>query len=595
MRALAVILALCFALSWTVSSPALAVELDTSEPLAAPVFSLTVTAPRWIASGDVKALDLEALEAAGAVTVADALRMTPDIVILQYGRLGSPQRVGIRGTGASQALILLDGAPVPTGSHAALFEIPLSDIDRIEIVKAQGLSLLSDGAIYIRTKAANADAASFAQSSGRFPEWDLLVTESGAVGETEFLLTAYHATLPFGLAGESDRQRYVRVRLDRDMAEGARASANLAWSLSERGTTPGSTSAWNSPAADASGYDDVVVANVAYESRLGQGALKARGFAHLANEDLDPLGRRSGKNDLVVGAEIQATMELGASELVVGAGARRESARGGELDGDGVVFDFATLFAKLTRPLGTRAQVSVGAQADRYAAFRPVVSPSLVVAVQPLPQTVLKASALHAFRPPSLSDWRAQAGGSSDLLPEQGWRYELGLAQSLGWGSVGVDLFREELTDRIYRRPDAAGGTRSENLSETVTQGVDLTVGAPLGKALSASVRLRLVDDRNGNGERLPYVASQEMRLGLQYQGSSTQGNVELQLLGSRTDETGAPLAPLAVANGRIVHAAGRNIDLFAEGYNLFDAQDAKGALGGFPGRTIIFGASLNF
>ena len=49
----------------------------------------------------------------GATTVGDALRLSPEVLILRYGRGGAIESIGIKGMGAAQAAIFLDGAPVP--------------------------------------------------------------------------------------------------------------------------------------------------------------------------------------------------------------------------------------------------------------------------------------------------------------------------------------------------------------------------------------------------------------------------------------------------------------------------------------------------
>src|SRR5690606_41125035 len=49
----------------------------------APPFSLVLLARRLIGAGSVTALDLKSLQAAGATTVGDALRLSPEVLILR--------------------------------------------------------------------------------------------------------------------------------------------------------------------------------------------------------------------------------------------------------------------------------------------------------------------------------------------------------------------------------------------------------------------------------------------------------------------------------------------------------------------------------
>lgn len=556
-------------------------------------YSLVVTASKLDPDEQVIVIDVRALEESGAVTVADALRLTPEVVVLQYGARGSVDKIGLKGTGFTQALILVDGSPSPALGSAVLLDLPLSAVERIEIIKGRR-SLGGAGAVNIVTKAAAAKAAAQVTSSTGFAARDIQLVDGGQLGEADFRVTASLASKPWALPGLYERRNYLHLRFDHELSPRSELSASVTLGVAER---PGSGSA--DPAPSGLGQiDDAAALDISYAQELSRGILETKAFARIARKGAEILGEGFKERTSLVGGEVRATLEMGRSELTIGALAAREAGFSALASEPTDAVESRALFGELKQSLGQSVTAAVGAHAHFDPGFAPVLSPSIVISVSPLPQTTLRASAAHAYRPPSVSELRMQAAGVPKLQPEQGWRYELGLSREIGRGGIDLGVYEERLADRIALRPDAAGVSRPVNLSETVTRGVELGVRAALGGGLSSVLRWRSRDDRDAaTGAKLPFIPSNEVKLGLYYTGASTRGNLELQLTGERLGASGASIAPQAVANGRIVHAASRDLDIFLEGYNLFDVSgETYGETQAIsPGRTIMVGASLKF
>lgn len=572
------------------SAFALSIAVHAAEPVNAeledaPPFSLVVLARRLIGAGSVTALDLKSLEAAGATTVGDALRLSPEVLILHYGRGGAIESIGIKGMGAAQAAIFLDGAPVPAKGAAPLLDAPLAGIERIEIVKGDPAAVGNGGAIHIITKGANRLEASYVGSSSRFPHRDIVASDSGSIGAARYFVSVAHSNQP-ALPGQSDRQRYMSFRLQRELpSSSSQLSAGFTWTLTEWGAPLVD----ESPAPLAEGYRDLAAGDVTWMRELSAGVVEARGYAQRTRELDEPLVDSPPQDEVTVGGEIRATLETAAGETVVGATFRRES--------DDVRSTFAAnLFAKLSRPFGDFAQASFGGQFHLLPDHDPAFSPSAQISLLPFPQTAARASIAHAVRPVTLDELQAYDGEADPLRPQSAWRYELGLSHQLSWGVIDVDVFRAHASDRIYWLPDGNGVRRPQNLVETITQGVDITASAPLTSALTSFVGWRWTSDKDAVTKKsLPFVPEHELRWGIRYQGQATRGNFELRFLGPRSNGTGATLPAAALATGRIVHAAGRNLDLFAEGHNLFDVKETSEQHGASSGRKLMVGASWAF
>ncbi|MEO7742691.1 MAG: TonB-dependent receptor [Usitatibacter sp.] len=115
---------------------------------------VVVTATRAL-SGDLSTLrdavviTREDLEAMGQLTLAEALQRRAGVEIRATGGPGQPTGLFLRGAGAAQTLVLVDGLRVgsATAGTTAIEAIPLAMIERIEVVKGSLSSLYGSEAI----------------------------------------------------------------------------------------------------------------------------------------------------------------------------------------------------------------------------------------------------------------------------------------------------------------------------------------------------------------------------------------------------------------------------------------------------------------
>jgi len=84
----------------------------------------------------------------GYRTVADAIENLPGVNLSRYGAAGSLATASMRGSTSEQVLILADGIPLGAQSGSPDLEsIPLTGVDRIEIVEGGGSALYGAGSI----------------------------------------------------------------------------------------------------------------------------------------------------------------------------------------------------------------------------------------------------------------------------------------------------------------------------------------------------------------------------------------------------------------------------------------------------------------
>ena len=99
--------------------------------------------------GDVTVIDAEEIQRAGQSTFVELLQTQPGVEISSNGGLGSNSSVFLRGTNANQVVVLVDGLRVSsiTDGRTNFGNIPLSQIERIEILRGPASSLYGQDAV----------------------------------------------------------------------------------------------------------------------------------------------------------------------------------------------------------------------------------------------------------------------------------------------------------------------------------------------------------------------------------------------------------------------------------------------------------------
>ncbi len=114
---------------------------------------------------DVSVISREEIEMAGQSSLPQLLARQPGIEYTQSGGAGSAQSLFIRGTNSEHALVLIDGMRVNSATlgTTALSRIPLSQIERIEILRGPASALYGadaiGGVVQIFTKQGSGPAA----------------------------------------------------------------------------------------------------------------------------------------------------------------------------------------------------------------------------------------------------------------------------------------------------------------------------------------------------------------------------------------------------------------------------------------------------
>lgn len=99
--------------------------------------------------GDVTVIDREQIERMGAGSFTDLLRLQPGVQINTSGGAGTASSIFLRGTNDQHVVVLVDGLRINSATQGttAYEKIPLSQIERVEILRGPASSLYGADAI----------------------------------------------------------------------------------------------------------------------------------------------------------------------------------------------------------------------------------------------------------------------------------------------------------------------------------------------------------------------------------------------------------------------------------------------------------------
>ena len=164
----------------------------------------------------------EDIARAGQQTLVEVLQALGGVEVASNGGFGQPSSVFMRGANSGHTLVLVDGMRIGSATlgTTALENIPLSQVERIEVVPGQLSSLYGSdaigGVVQIFTKSGKfAPSASVAAGAGTYGTTSASAGIFRAIGSAEFGLNAgyfdssgFDATKPGAFGHDPDKDGY---------------------------------------------------------------------------------------------------------------------------------------------------------------------------------------------------------------------------------------------------------------------------------------------------------------------------------------------------------------------------------------------------
>ena len=578
---------------------------------------LTVTATRVPAPpadgpARVTVLDSTVLHSVGTSSLADALSSHGGLFVRRYGE-GGLATPALRGTGASQTTILLDGQRIndPQLGHLDLSLLPTILLRSVEVMHGPASPLHGSdglgGAIHLRTLHPDPSlTVRGTAQAGAFGERGGSLLAGGAVGEHTSLVAAAEVHQTEGDFPYVDEARFPEETVRRRNADRVRRTA-FARLRSRLGTHRVQIAGWGTWSArglpptssTAAAHDRQRDTQLRLWGRdrlpLGAGTLTIRGLLQYSRlryldpaQDLDQTGR-------TWTTSFESTFRTPVSDrwhVATGLTGSHAQAQHPRL-ADAARQVHGGTFVEATGTYG-RLRVFPALRADAYGMPqgdpRLAINPRLGINWTPLssrPNLHLKGQIGRSFRVPTFNDRYWEPGGNPGLRPERSWSADVGVRLDRPWGHIETTAFGHWRADQIVWAPSGEGYWTPNNVDRARAFGGEVSAAGtwplPLDAEAEAGLTYTITDARNRTNpasasynEPLRYVPRDQFkpRLGLSW--GATTLTVNARYTGRRyvTSDGGDFLDPYVVTNARLRFSqewAGVRTGLSLQIDNVFD------------------------
>ncbi|HEY1140413.1 MAG TPA: TonB-dependent vitamin B12 receptor [Lysobacter sp.] len=480
-------------------APSFAVEFP--EPDATALDDVIVTASRTPQARDaalaaVTVITREDIERRAPASLPELLRGMPGVSIASNGGPGKVASTFLRGTDSDHALVLVDGVRIgsATSGGAAFQDIPVEQIERIEIVRGPFSSLYGadalGGVIHIFTRRphdsfdANFNAGVGNYGTQRFG------AGIGGRGETSDerggwyqVHAAYENTDGYNSYRDNPANEYDNFNADRDgyrnrsLSLGAGHRFNRAWDVEARALRAEGNNEYDGFYDESDVVQQVAGGRVRYAPtekvtlslNLGRNDDTSDNFSRGEPMGFFESHRTTGS--------LQGDFTVGEGVWTVGYDWRRD-----EVDSD-TPFDVEEritrgLFGQWQQRFGAHS-LQVGARRDDDTQFGGKSTGSARWGWDFTEALRLTASYGTAYRSPTFNDLYYPFFGNPELEPESSRSAEIGLRGKHAWGEWTVNAFETHIDDLISYdptpTPDRPFG-QPGNIEEARIRGTEATV-----------------------------------------------------------------------------------------------------------------------
>jgi|HubBroStandDraft_5_1064220.scaffolds.fasta_scaffold21044_2 vitamin B12 transporter len=493
-------------------------------PSPVPQIAHVVTSDRGVESVEHTARTTYVVTAAqiardGDRTIADALSTVPGVNIVRYGPFGATATIGIRGNSSQQVLVLVDGLPT-AGSQiddVDLEQIPVSGVERVEVVEGGGSTLYGSGSIggviniitanNAKRYAATVASGSFGQESYAFDTPWISFQRTYATNDYGVTGGANRGNSQAGLTGFAAHHTFTAGAFDVTLA-GTLASALVG--------TPGELG-YYSPTSEQSNVNRNFRVTVDEHSAHAQSTLQlgisSQNLGFTCNTPVDnncpnayyptPAPGQSSNPpysqvlyDQHWMASLRNVADNAHQRLVYGVDLSRGIARIDEGTGGGSPFaaDNEPIFDAYAQTAAfvqsqwfddRGNEVYAGMRGERDGGVGGAFSPSLGGVARLTNDLQLRLNAATAFRAPIAEDLYYPGYSNPDLVPERTRVGDATLSEPSLWGGASLQWYTTSGSNLIVSPPPAY---IPENVGHASIQGLEFLVQTPTERGFHATL-----------------------------------------------------------------------------------------------------------
>ena len=564
------------------------------------------------ALADVTVIDSAALRDAGTASLPEVLRSAGGIEVSQTGGAGSVSGLFVRATRNSQSILLVDGVRVesPLSGGGLPEHLPLSAIDRIEVVRGPASALYGSGAIggvvQLFTRQADADGWwPFASAGvGTHGTRQLQAGFRSARSGTRVALSLAHERTD---GFEATRSGSPDYQTDRDGNRQRSLSASLSQRLAAQWEVGASLlvndgrveydDAFSTPASARKDYRSTVVSGFVRgrpagawqtELRVGNSAIdySFEGFTFAPRTDSRTIAW-------------QNTVDAWGGRLLFGVESLVQ-----RIDGEGVTRGGGFVYARDTRDTDSafggyerswgEHTLRATLRRDRIESVGSETTGALAWGWRLAPQWLLRASYGTAFRAPTFDDLYNPFSPNPTLQPEKSRGLEFAVEHRSGADLLRATAFSSRIDDAI----ELDSGFTAQNLARARVLGVTFDAQRAVGAwTLRGSATLQdtegvSVDPITGvrTEAELARRAPAHGVLGVERRHGRWRFGAEAIAQARRFDTQGQRMGGYAFVDAWASYRIDRGWALFARAGNLADRDYETAAGYRSPPRSLFVG-----
>src|SRR5579864_3544728 len=555
--------------------------------------------------GSISVITGDEIAAMGALNVADALRVLPEIRIKNSGGPGSLTTVSIRGSSSTQVLVLLDGVPInrPDQASVDLSPRPIQNVDRIEVLRGPFSAIYGSaalgGVINIVTKSTPETTVS--SRVGSYGLTGNLLSLGGRLEDLTYLVQGI-LNSGAGFAPDTDFSDFTTmVKLRWPTADDAGVTLTLNRFSHDVGT----------PGPLPTALQDLLARTLEGRTLLDLSWRRGRADRPGAMLRLYTLDDDVNFNSPGTAFQSDDTASLWGlqGQVVTVPGPGHLLTLGAEYQGQTIAhFDNApATFTNTGSDLGFYVQddwqvspgtlLSFGVRDDMYQSYGTQIDPRIGVVVLLSDRLALRAGFGRTFRAPSFDELAPALFGNPGLQPETAWSYDLGLDYTLMPGlALQLTGYHTDATNLITSSPPLFVPM---NVGHAVVDGASIELVGRVAERwfVRLNFTYQLARDAN-SGFDVIYIPRQQANVELSYRWA--RGSTVTALVRYVGDRFADPANTVRVPGYWLtgITAAwaldnGYTLQVGVE--NLFDVQYQESLGFPEPGRTVFLGLAKSF
>jgi len=570
---------------------------------------------------NISVVDFDDIDSAGVIQISEILDLLPSVDILDQGATGSYRAVYTRGASSAQVLTLVDGRPVNTHRDgvADFNQIPLSNIDRIEVLRGPASNIYGTsavgGVINIITKSgSDAMQTQLLSKFGSFATRLVSLSQGYKINDFDYFIS-YDYLASHGHRDNSDFLSHnANAKIGYQINSDNRISVSGGYYNSELGVI--GQIPWINLDDKQEMFKKYV--DLTYNGRLIKGQDLLFKFYYNSDrlefiESYNPTIKHT-HNAKLFGYESQISQTFwGFLRTAIGVDYKEykldsTSTAKHANNVKGVYVESEAAILENDNFILNRGSLKIGARWDDYSNFGDRLSPSWSFSAWFLDSIKLHALVAKSFRAPTFNDlyWPVQdyvfwgVSGNPDLGPEKAVSYEAGLSTYLfNKFKTDITFFKTDFNDLIQWGYDGIKWYKPDNVSSAKIKGAEIETEFVLEDKLKANLNYTYLEAKDAeSGGWLLYRPRHMYKLKVFYSPfEDWELGVDL-IYKTRRLYDGVNDRWLGhdwVINFDFSYDINQNTKLMFEVKNLFDRQYEEQNGYPLPGRAFYGGMKISF